>query len=142
MKVYNNRQHSTIKMTPNEAYLQQFISSRTIKNLDAENIRQYAVKHTTAKVDYFARLGTPVNVGDPVLVKSSLRIKIRLDGTRLLLPPKENHRHGKFSFKATVHSVVGNSFNLEWGQDSPELGLFKGQIIYNVPTVMFLIDLN
>ena len=56
-----------------------------------------------------------MNVGDPVLVKSSLRIKIRLDGTRLLLPPKENHRHGKFSFKATVHSVVGNSFNLEWG---------------------------
>jgi hypothetical protein len=79
-----------------------YISTRQLKELSAEQIRLLAVKNTTSKVDYFAKLGIPVNVGDPVLVKSSLRIKIRLDGTRLLLPPKENHRHGKYTFKATV----------------------------------------
>ena len=80
-----------------------YISTRLIKHLDAEEIRAFAVKHTTSKIDYFAKLGIPVFVGDPVLVKSSLRLKIRLDGTRLLLPPKENHRHGKYTFKAKVH---------------------------------------
>jgi len=92
-----------------------YISTRMLKNLNADEIRKLAVKNTNSKVDYFARLGIPVNVGDPVLVKSSLRLKIRLDGTRLLLPPKENHRHGKYTFKAVVHSIVGNSYNLEWG---------------------------
>ena len=105
-----------------------------------EEIRQYVVGKTTSKADYFARLGLPINLGDPVLVKSSLRLKIRLDGTRLLMPPKENHRHGKYTFKANVKKIVGNCYNLEWGQDSPELGLFKGQMVYNVPTVMFLLD--
>ena len=38
--------------------------------------------------------------GDPVLVKSTLRIKVRLDGTRLIIPPIENHRHSKYTFKA------------------------------------------
>lgn len=80
-----------------------FISSRALRGLDADEIRKLAVKNTTNLASYFARLGTPVNVGDPVLIKSSLRIKIRLDGTRLLLPPKENHRHGKYKFKATVY---------------------------------------
>jgi hypothetical protein len=42
------------------------------------------------------------------------------------MPPKENHRHGKFIFKAKVNAVVGNSFHLEWLQDTPELGIFKG----------------
>ena len=60
-----------------------------------------------------------MKVGDPVLVKTSLRLKIRLDGTRLLMPPKENHRHGKFMFRAIVHQVVGNCYNLEWQQDTP-----------------------
>ena len=83
--------------------------------MEAEDIRKSVVKHTCSKVEYFAKLGIPVFVGDPVLVKSSLRIKIRLDGTRLLIPPKENHRHGKYTFKATVHQIVGNSYNLEWG---------------------------
>ena len=90
-------------MTPNECYLQMFISSRSVRGLEPEDIRKLAVKNTCSKVDYFLKLGIPVNVGDPVLVKSSMRIKIRLDGTRLLIPPKENHRHGKFSFKAKVH---------------------------------------
>ena len=65
-----------------------------------------------------------------------------MDGTRLIQPPKENHRHGKYHFKAVVHSVVGNCYNLEWLQDTPDLGLFKGQIVYNVPLVMFVADLN
>ena len=71
--------------------------------MNADEIRSLVVKNTTSKRDYYARLGYSVKVGDPVLVKTSLRLKIRLDGTRLLLPPKENHRHGKFSFKAVVH---------------------------------------
>lgn len=36
--------------------------------------------------------------------------------------------------------MKGNSFNLEWGQDSPELGLAKGAVILNVPPTMFVRD--
>jgi hypothetical protein len=78
------------------------ISTRAIKGFNADQIRNTAVRHTTSKIEYFAKLGIPVKEGDPVLVKSSLRIKIRLDGTRLLMPPKENHRHGRYIFKAVV----------------------------------------
>lgn len=102
-------------MTPNEAYLQQYIQTRQIKMFTPEEIRRFVVEKTTSKADYFARLGLPIKLGDPVLVKSSLRLKIRLDGTRLLMPPKENHRHGKYTFKATVKKIVGNCYNLEWG---------------------------
>ena len=126
MKTYNTKMHSTIWMTPNEAYLQQFISTRYIQGKSADEIRLYVIKKTTHKNEYFKKLGSSVKVGDPVLVKTSLRLKIRLDGTRLLMPPKENHRHGKFVFKAKVSAVVGNSYHLEWLQDTPELGIFKG----------------
>jgi transposase InsO family protein len=60
LKVYNQKQHSTIRMTPCEAYLQMYISTRQIKDFTAEEIRAYVVKQTTSKVDYFQRLGTPV----------------------------------------------------------------------------------
>jgi len=115
LKEYNTKKHSTIYMTPNEAYLQQYIQTRQIKMFTPEEIRRFVVEKTTSKADYFARLGLPIKLGDPVLVKSSLRLKIRLDGTRLLMPPKENHRHGKYTFKATVKKIVGNCYNLEWG---------------------------
>ena len=119
IKVYNQKLHSTTSMTPNEAYLQLHIRTRQIKNFSAEEIRAKVVQMTTSKAEYFAKLGIPVKVGDPVLVKNCCRIKIRLDGTRLLIPPKEGHNHGKFIWKATVHQIVGNCYNLEWGIDSP-----------------------
>ncbi len=80
--------------------------------------------------------------GEPVLVKSTLRIKIRLDGTRLIIPPLENHRHSKYTFRADIKEIRGNSYNLVWKQDSPELGLVNGQVIYNVPLNMFVKDVS
>jgi|LauGreDrversion4_2_1035121.scaffolds.fasta_scaffold225405_2 hypothetical protein len=52
--------------------------------------------------------------GDLVSVKSTLRIKIRLDGTRLIIPPLENHRHSKYTFKARINKIKGNCYNLTW----------------------------
>jgi len=39
MKVYNQKVHSTTMMTPNESYLQMYISTRKIMNCTAEEIR-------------------------------------------------------------------------------------------------------
>jgi co-chaperonin GroES (HSP10) len=74
-----------------------------LRDYNAEQIRAKVVEYTTSKAEYFAKLGIPVKVGDPVLVKNCCRIKIRLDGTRLLIPPKEGHNHGKFIYRAIVH---------------------------------------
>ena len=41
---YNERIHSTIKMTPNEAYFQKYITTKTIINFTAEMIRLFVVE--------------------------------------------------------------------------------------------------
>jgi hypothetical protein len=85
-----------------------------------------AVENTKKQGNQVANKYNNLQEGDPVLVKSTLRIKIRLDGTRLIIPPLENHRHSKYTFKARIKEIKGNCYNLIWGQDSPELGLMGG----------------
>jgi hypothetical protein len=85
-------------------------------------------------------LTQPLNVGDLVLVKNTMRIKIRADGQRLIIPSKENPRYCKYGFKAQIHKIVGNCYNLKWKQDSPDLGLAMDDIVYNVPITMFTKD--
>jgi len=75
-----------------------------------------------------------------VLVKNTMRIKIRSDGQRLIIPSKENPRYCKYGFKAQIHKIVGNCYNLKWKQDSPDLGLAMDDIVYNVPITMFTKD--
>ena len=69
-----------------------------------------------------------------------MRIKIRSDGTRLIIPSTQNRRCFKFGFKATMHNIRGNCFDARWEQDTPELGLTKGDVVYNVPPTMFVRD--
>lgn len=40
--------------------------------------------------------------GDKVLVKNTMRIKIRADGQRLIIPSKDNPRCSKYTFKAEI----------------------------------------
>ena len=75
-----------------------------------------------------------------MIVKNTLRIKIRADGTRLIIPAVENRRTLKLGFNAYVHKIRGNCFDLKWGQDSADLGLKKDDIVFNVPLTMFVKD--
>lgn len=76
------------------------IQTRVIEDKSAEQIRQLVVENTLKVGNQVANKYNDYKEGDPVLVKSTLRIKVRLDGTRLIIPPIENHRHSKYTFKA------------------------------------------
>lgn len=78
--------------------------------------------------------------GDRVIVKNTLRIKVRADGTRLIIPAPENKRTLKLGFVAYVHKIRGNCYDLRWGQESPDLGLKKDEVVFNVPLTMFIKD--
>ena len=116
VKEYNTRMHSTIRMTPNEAYYQKFITTKTVRSCTAEIIRARVVSNTKL-------LGSRLNkncvndmaVGDRVIVKNTMRIKIRPDGTRLIIPAAENQRTLRVGFPAYIHKIIGNGFNLRWG---------------------------
>lgn len=128
-------------MTPNEAYFQKYISTRCILDFTAEMIRQRVIERTKfvgAQKNY--TVGPFLKEGDDVLVKRTMAIKIRADGQRLIIPSKENPRYCKYTFKAQIAEIIGNAYNLRWMQESPELGLTKGDIVYNVPLTMFTKD--
>lgn len=69
-----------------------------------------------------------------------MRIKVRANGTRLIIPAAENKRTLKLGFDAHIHKIRGNCYDLKWGQDSEDLGIMKGDIVYNVPVTMFVKD--
>ena len=69
-----------------------------------------------------------------------MRIKVRPDGTRLIIPAAENRRTLKLGFDAYVYKVRGNCYDLRWGQDSSDLGLKQDDVVYNVPMTMFVKD--
>lgn len=71
-----------------------------------------------------------------------MRIKIRHDGQRLIIPPVANKRNEKYEFRALIHRIKGAGYDLKWNQDSPDLGIMKGDIIYNVPYTMFRKDMQ
>jgi len=103
-------------MTPNEAYFQQTITTKAIKGFDSERIRQRVVELTKQiGIKKNKNCGHALEEGDHVLVKTTMRIKIRSDGQRLIIPPKENNRHFKYGFKATIQRIRGNCYDLKWG---------------------------
>lgn len=53
--------------------------------------------------------------GDRVIVKNTMRIKVRSDGTRLIIPAAENKRTCRVGFMAFVHRIRGNCYDLKWG---------------------------
>ena len=60
-------------------------------------------------------IGADLKEGDKVVVKNTLRIKVRADGTRLIVPAAENQRTAKLGFDAHVHKIRGNCYDLKWG---------------------------
>ena len=96
--------HSTTRLTPNEAYYQKFITTHAVRNFSAEEIRLRVVHHTKQLNVRLNRLRVcEMAEGDRVIVKNTLRIKIRADGTRLIIPAAENRRTLKVGFTAFVH---------------------------------------
>lgn len=91
LKEYNQRRHSTTKMTPNEAYLQKYIQTEHLQENSVDEIRNKVIDSTKAiglRINMKCIKGTEneLKVGDPLLVKTSMRIKIRSDGTHLIIP--------------------------------------------------------
>lgn len=77
-------------MTPSEAYMQFYSTTEHIKGHSKEEIRVKVVEFTKAvglRINSRASSsGQELKEGDPLLVKTSMRIKIRSDGTRLIIP--------------------------------------------------------
>ena len=115
IKEYNTRMHSTTKVTPNEAFYQKYITTKRIREDTPEQIRQ-RVTHNIKMVGSDRNKGcvNELSEGDRVIVKNTMRIKIRADGTRLIIPAAENKRTCRVGFNAFVHKIRGNCIDLKW----------------------------